>query len=248
MTTVNPLPSSAMPGTTVDGDAHQQRWLRDLERAWLRSWQQAEPAGGAAAPRAEPAPPRPVHDGPSPSAVSGLVGGSRSAPGVAATYPTADIPDPLRATPGFAGSPVRRTIGDALPAAPAEHAQLVDQGTSPLTAWPVAPSLRAESQSAPNAPRVTRTPPAMPASPPVSTASLHLREPGADGVMAALRDSQLDAAASRVAAESLARQLALAGYAQVQVYVNGTPVRRQASETQQPPSAVHREEKPPHGH
>ena len=60
--------------------------------------------------------------------------------------------------------------------------------------------------------------------------------------MAALRDSRLGAAASQATAAAVARQLAQAGYTQVQVYVNGVALRRQAGQPQ-----AHHQEKP-HGH
>ena len=50
---------------------------------------------------------------------------------------------------------------------------------------------------------------------------LTLRELAHDQVQATLRDTQLDSAASRLAAQGLARALMEAGYAQVKVVVNG---------------------------
>lgn len=59
---------------------------------------------------------------------------------------------------------------------------------------------------------------------------LTLRELAPNLVQATLRDTQLDLAASRLAAQGLARALMEAGYAQAKVIVNGQPSRGQATD------------------
>jgi hypothetical protein len=241
MSTVNPLPTSIAPGHSRDaaaqgGAQQQQRWLQDLERTWLHSWQQAgsAPATGAAHSASAGPSSRPVGNEPaSPSATKPVIA------------PEAPIPEAIgeRAAsqrPVDASFAARAVAPSRSPAATAADPVGVTP-SNPLP-QPVLPARARPAQVPAAQPTARQAAPAAPAAPGPQAASLHLREAGADSVMAALRDSGLGAAASQATAAALARQLAQAGYAQVQVYVNGTALRRQANEPQ-----AHHQEKP-HGH
>lgn len=106
-----------------------------------------------------------------------------------------------------------------------------------LLAASAAPAAEPAQEDAPPPTAAPRSSKPASMAPEPGTRRLTLRELDAQQVLAAVRDTQLNGAESQAAAQELARALMQAGYARVQVVVNGRQERRTESAVADPPSA-----------
>lgn len=204
-----------------------------------------------AAPVGQPALPTATREAASPgagapSAAAPVEGAASSAAPRDASAPGLDTVTPLPPAPTEPGATAGLTLapGVGAPATPMATANTVDASPAQVEAavpraklgtGPTLPGAQAQPPAAEGDAAEVPPPAASPRTPPRSPEAepgprhFMLRELTDDQVLATMRDADLGSAQSQLAAEGLARALMEAGYARVQVVVNGQRQERGAT-------------------
>jgi hypothetical protein len=170
-----------------------------------------------------------------------------SMPGEEGREPEADMSPvlPLGAVAGVWRAPLMAVSPDAAGSAPSGLAAVAATSATQPALVLAAPGARLAPNSEPDeagtsaAPARQKPRPAHQADGDLGSNKLTLRELAPDLIQATLRDTQLGHAASRLAAQGLARALMEAGYAQARVVVNGQSSRSEPAEGEDsPPTAT----------